>query len=294
VARRSDLPDWTDLQFFVELARRETLSATARVLGVTHATVSRHVASLEERLKQSVFERRSGRYVLTEQGEQMLRLAEEMEERALAIARAAAGVEQDVSGTVRITATDAFGAHCLMPHLHDLEQRHPGLQIELLSDQRNLSLARRDADIALRMGPPETLDIVRRKLCDNTYYFYASEHYLRAHEGRELSYIGYDEASVHLPEPNHFAEAASGKRIVFRTNSLNTRLAATRAGIGVALLPRYVAETDACLVRVDLGEAPLRRELWLLVHRELKDVPRVRAARKFLGDRIAAMTDRLG
>lgn len=272
---RTARPDWTDLRFLIELARQGSLSATARALGVTHATVARRIAALEEISGRPLFVRQNGRYMPTSVGAQIAALARGMEEPALAIARAFAGVVPAIAGPVRITSTDLVASHMATPVVAELQERHPGLEIELVSSNDNLSLARRDADIALRLGRPTSGDLFSRKLCDIELYLYATQRYLSETAAKNRRYIGYCVGPPVVPEVRELDRIAAPEAITFRTNSLNVRLAAVRAGVGMGLLPQMLAEPSDTLVRV-APQPIVARELWLLVHRDMRDVPRIR------------------
>lgn len=293
--KRTDLPDWSDLRFFVEAARTGSLSAAARSLGVTHATVSRRIIALEAVLGHALFERRLGRYTLTEQGERILSLAGEMEERALAIARvAAAGCLPAASGPVRITTTDAFGARFLTPQLHHLLDEHPGLEIEMVIDNRNLRLAWREADLAIRFGRSLSPEITAIKIADIAYYTYASAEYASSKRVETKRYLGYSAEVSSLPEAEYVAQKCNRHDVRLRTNSWHVRLAAVRAGLGLGLLPRFVGETEPLLVRFNADEVPLLRELWLMVHADLQSVPRVVACIDFITSLAERERNRLG
>ncbi|MBI3453059.1 MAG: LysR family transcriptional regulator [Rhodospirillales bacterium] len=288
VKKQSSGPDWSDLRVFVELVRQKSLSGAARALGVTHATIARRVARLESMLGQSIVDRRAGGYAPTAEGARIAVIAGEMEARALAIARRASGTGPAIAGTIRLTATEGFASVFLMPRLGAFAARYPGLDIEIIADIRNLSLARRDADLALRLGRPKSEEIVARKLADLGYGFYAAHAYLeRRAPSAALAggdrYIGYDAGTTDLPEARHLAAHAGDARAGLRSNSLLVQVAAARAGLGVALLPHFFAASAPELVRLDVrGAGDFRRELWLLIHRDLRRVPRVRAAVDFL------------
>lgn len=273
--KRTDAVDWADLQFLVALARHGGLSSAARALGVTHATVSRRIGALEQSLGQPLFVRQNGRYVPTSTGARVAAMAASMEEAALGIVRAVAGLQPEVAGPVRVTSTDLVASALVAPVISDLRQTHPALEVELVVSRENLSLARRDADIALRLGEPTQGDLFRRKLGDLAYFRYASRRYTEQYEPARYGYIGYCHTSPGLPEVLAFESLYDGAPVVLRTNNISTRHAAVRSGVGVALLPKLIAGEDGDLVQLD--EAPVVvRELWLIVHRDMRDVPRVR------------------
>ncbi|MFY0530248.1 LysR family transcriptional regulator [Archangium gephyra] len=268
--KRSGPLDWDDLRVFVALARAGSLSAAARELRVSHATVGRRIAALEESLGRTLFDRRADGYVLTAEGAGVLELAADMEERAQGILRRA-GQEAGLTGTVRLTAPEPFAERFLIPRLAALHRRHPGISLEVVSDPRSLSLAKREADLAVRIARPREGELVTRRLARLAYGVYA------APDGDTSAWIGLDDSLAHLPEAQWLARHAAGARLVLRANTLTGQLAAARAGFGKALLPRWFADEEGGLIALPPPAPPPLREAWLVVHPDLKDVPRVRA-----------------
>jgi DNA-binding transcriptional LysR family regulator len=254
----------------VALARAGSLSATARELRVSHATVGRRIAALEEALGRTLFDRRADGYVLTAEGAGVLELAAEMEERAQGILRRA-DQEAGLTGTVRLTAPEPMAERFLIPRLAALHRRHPGIALEVVSDPRSLSLAKREADLAVRLARPREGELVTRRLARLAYGVYV------APDGDTAAWVGLDESLAHLPEAQWLARHAAGARLVLRANTLTGQLAAARAGFGKALLPRWFADEQGGLIALPPPAPPPVREAWLVVHPDLKDVPRVRA-----------------
>jgi len=284
---RSARLDWEDLRVLVELARRGSLSATARMLGVTHVTVSRRIANLEADLGQSLFSRESGRYVLTEAGKRVLELASPMAEQAEAIVRAASGFHETISGLVRITATEAVGAYLLMPSLKAIRGRYPDVDLDLRITQQNLSLARSDAEIAVRLAGPESdSSLLGVKVADLQYHLYGARSYVDRRKPELFEYIGYAAEFANWPEAQALDGIAKGGRTAVRINHLGNRIEATRLGLGLALMPSLMAEPWPELVRVSRGPPLLTREIWVLVHQDLKDVPRIKACVELLVETI--------
>jgi DNA-binding transcriptional LysR family regulator len=280
--------DWEDIRYFVALARHVSLSGTARALRVNHATVARRVASLETKLGRSLFDRRADGYALTAEGKAVLDEAQAMDEAALSVLRRLdAGTE--LNGLVRLTAARVLAEGFIIERLGELHKRYPALDLELISDARVISLARRQADIALRLGSPKDSDLVGRRVAKITFGFYASPAYrAQLAKGQAPELIGYDEDSDFVFEAAWLAREFQRMRFVFRTNSQISQAAAARAGYGVALLPRYLAVNDPGLVKVSLGQRVPERDVWLLVRRDLAKVPRIRA----VADYLAAMFQR--
>lgn len=271
---RTEALDWEDLRHVLALARHGTLSATARALGVNHATVARRVASLEAVLGRVLFDRRADGYALTADGEALAEAARPMEEAALAaLSRLDHGA--GLSGMVRVTTTRALADCVVAPRLGALALAHPGIEIELVTGSRAFSLARREADVALRLGRPADSSLRGRKLAEVAHAFYATERW-RGHEPA-APLIGFDPDSHGVPEAAWLEKFAGRRRFALRSDSWTAQAAACAAGLGVALLPSYVAAVFPSLHRVDLGAAPPLAELWLLVRADLAAVPRVRA-----------------
>ncbi|HEV7368908.1 LysR family transcriptional regulator [Arenibaculum sp.] len=267
--------DWEDLRYFTELARSGTLSAAARALKVHHATVSRRLERLEAMLGASLFDRRAHGYVLTAEGEAVLGEALAMREAAETI-RSRRGDDAGIGGLVRLTATRTLADMWLVPRLEGLHRRHPALDLELLTDSRNMSLAWREADIALRLRRPGDGDLVARRVAVLGFGCYSSPQTAeRLRAGEEPAFVGYDDDPN--PEAAWLRGVVKGRRIAFRSNSQFSQLAAAQAGFGVAILPHYLAAGRPGLVPVRLDLQPPEREVWMLVRRDLSRTPRIRA-----------------
>lgn len=274
--RNCTIGDWTDLQFLVEVARRGTLSGAARALGVTHTTVARRMTSLEAEFGRPLMRRKNGRIEMTGTGREIVQIAKSMEEPAQRIARTKAGLNPDIAGPIRITATSAIGQFLIMPAVASMRVAYPLLEAELVLTPESLSLARREADVALRLGRPTRGELIARKLTNITYFRYASQHYLESRSSADHGFIGYLDPQDGSPEVHASKGLYGDDQVVMRTNDLLARVAAVRAGIGIGLLPRYTVRGDASLVALDRRPI-LVRELWLVTHRDMRNVPRVKA-----------------
>ncbi|HZT49895.1 MAG TPA: LysR family transcriptional regulator [Hyphomicrobiaceae bacterium] len=268
--------DWEDLRYFVALARHGTLSAAARALHVNHATVSRRLASLEATLGRSLFERRPEGLVLSALGRAVLDQALTMEEASFSVLRNLQ-LDTDVYGLVRITMTRALADGFVAERLGPLLAHHPSLDIEIITQSRNLSLARHEADLALRLGRPAKGELVARRLATLGFGFYASRTYRdRIEAGMTPVFVGFDAESEQVPEAAWANRRLSARRFALRSNSQAAQAAVAAGGHGVALLPHLIARNWPALVAVDLGEAPPSRELWLLMRPDTARIARVR------------------
>jgi DNA-binding transcriptional LysR family regulator len=280
--KRTAQLDWQDVRYFVALARHGTLSATARALRVNHATVARRVVSLETVVGRLLFERRADGYPLTPEGKAVLDEASAMEEAALSVLRRLDAGTQ-LSGLVRLTAGRMLAESFLIDRLREFRERYPAINVEFIDEARVVSLARREADIALRFGSPKDSELVARRVARLTFGLYASPAYRdRLDAGEPLAFIGFDEESDFVAEAAWLTREFGEERFVFRANTQAAQAAAARAGYGVALLPRYLAANDPGLAQVSLGERLPTRDVWLLLRRELTRVPRIRAMADYL------------
>ncbi|MFN4310764.1 MAG: LysR family transcriptional regulator [Ferrovibrio sp.] len=280
VQNRTDEIDWNDLRYALALARQGSLSAAARLLKVNHATVARRIAALEAGLGIVLFERRARGYRPTAQAIPVLQAAEQVEAPLLRLGRLAdAGRGQRIEGNVRITCTEGIASHCIAPQLVLLRQRWPGLRIEIVVEHRSLSLARREADIAIRWARPQSGELFASRLGDVPYRLYRNPY-----AAEPTAVAAFDESLADLPETQWLAKQKTLQPVI-RSNSMLPLLAAARAGACAVLLPEFIGQQFTDLA-AEPGRPPVSRELWLVLHRDLRKTPRVRAVADFLGTAI--------
>jgi DNA-binding transcriptional LysR family regulator len=275
--------DWNDLQYVLALARDGSYAAVARRLKVDSTTVGRRLRAVESVLGAKLFERDlEGRMFATDAGEIVIRRAEAIESEVCNLDEAVKGAEAAVSGLVRITAVPFLINRLLIPAIPDLVARHPALRIELIADPRNLSLARRDADIAVRLARPEGdigNRILSRKIRTIAYAAYGPANC--SDDPCTLPWLGYDESMNHLPQAKWVREAAErdGGLAVVSVNDAEAILHGVQAGLGRSLLPCGIADRIPGIVRLSMGNSsPLEREVWVLTHPDIRRHARVSAA----------------
>jgi DNA-binding transcriptional LysR family regulator len=281
--KRTARLDWEDVRYFVALARHGTLSATARALRVNHATVARRIASLEVLIGRTLFDRRATGYLLTSEGKAVLKEANAMDEAALSVLRRLDG-GTELSGLVRLAAGRVLAERFLIDRLRAFHERCPAIDLEVIGGSRVVSLAKREADVALRYGSPKDSELLARRVTTIAFGLYTSASYReKLNDGQSPVLIGFDQESDFIAEAKWLTRQFGNQRFSFRTNSQTTQAAAARAGYGVALLPRYIVAThEPELVEVFLGDRLPQRDVWLLVRRDLKNVPRVTALTDYL------------
>jgi DNA-binding transcriptional LysR family regulator len=264
--------EWSDLKIFLAVARGGTLGAAARDLGQTQPTMGRRIRALEEALGITLFQRTSEGFVLTDEGAAVLAHAERMEAEALGIARAASGQVGSLDGVLRVSSSDWFGAHVLTRAVAALGVRHPAVVVELITDARLLSLARREADLVFRITPFDEPDIAQRRLMTMPYAAY------RAVGSTVVDrLVTMDAAFGGMPDVAWLQQRLPEARIAFRSNSREAQGRACAQAVGIAVLPCPLGDAIPGIERIDLGEAPPERDVWLGYHRDLRHLPRLRA-----------------
>jgi DNA-binding transcriptional LysR family regulator len=248
------------------------LSAAARQLGVNQTTIARRIAAAQADLGARLFDRRDGILHPTKVGETTIARAERIEQEIGALEGAVAGSDHVAAGLVRLTAVPILVNRLLIPALLRLIAAHPKLRLELIAEPRNLNLTRREADLALRLARPESGNALARRIGRIDYAVFAPTGCAVA----TLPWITYEESLAHLPQARWIANAArDGALAVLQVNDAEAIVQAVRAGLGKSLLPCFLSRGTSGLRQI--GAPRLTRELWLLVHPELRHQARIAA-----------------
>ena len=271
--------EWSDVRIFLAVARAGTLGGAARSLRLSHPTVGRRLRALEDATGQTLFQRTADGFVLTEEGSAILTLAEQMEEGALAVERRLAGQEQNLRGALRIASADWFGAYVLPPIIADFLATYPGVDVEILTGTRLFSLAQRESDIAFRIVPFDTSDIVQRRLARLNYgvYIAADAPDPVFGDGAGFRLITHDTSTGQFPDIAWLIESFPNAVPVMRSNNRNVQARMCRQGVGIAVLPRAVGSQIHGLRLLELPSAPPSRDIWMGYHRDLRHLRRLRA-----------------
>ena len=288
--------DWSILRDFIAVAETGGLSQAARRLRVSQPTLSRRIAALEAQLKAQLFQRTPRGLSLTDAGEQVLAGARRVEEEALAIERQADAAQQTLTGTVRITVTEALGSLWLPKHLAAFHAKYPGVCVEVLVDNRTVNLVRREADIAIRLFRPDQPDLIARHAGELVMGLYGTKDYLARHgepksliELKNHLLVGFDETTgARNKAVKRLERCFMPDKIIHRSSSFIGQLSATRAGIGLGIHDCFLADPDPSLQRVLPDILDHRLEIWLVTHADMRRSARIRAVYDFLGTALAA------
>jgi len=275
------MADWEDIRHFLAVAQSGTLSGAARGLKVDHATVSRRLASLEAALDVRLVERMPRACRLTTIGRQVLERAIEMEAGAHGIARLAKAAHTPLVGRVTLSAPPVLVAHLLVEHLARFRAEYPDIRLSLSAQGQQVSLSRREADVAVRLVRPDEASSVTRKVGTIAFGLYAHRSYAHLGAPEKWQFIAFDESFADMPQQSWLLGIAGGRPVACELNHISEHLIAARAGVGVAGLPCFLGDPNPDLVRIDRGVASFTRDIWLLVHRDLRNSPAVRAVMDF-------------
>jgi DNA-binding transcriptional LysR family regulator len=274
--------NWTDLSYLVALARTGRLSLASERLKVDATTISRRIATLERALGARLFEREKGSFSLTAAGRRVALRAERAEFEIDEIKREVAGIDAKVSGLVRVTAPPWMVSHVMLPSLTKLQEKHNDLILELIAEARNVDVARRDADIAVRMSRPvKEQRAVARRLTTLDFAVYGPA----GANHRLLRWINFESNMAGLPQSAWMMETMRSEKIVqpaLLVNDSAIALHAVAAGIGKTVLPCVLGDRAPGVVRLSGRRPILSRDVWLMTHPELKNLSRIRVVQDWL------------
>jgi DNA-binding transcriptional LysR family regulator len=255
------------------------LGGAARALHLSHPTIGRRLRALEQSTGQVLFQRTADGLILTEEGNGIVALAEQMEEGALAMERRLAGQEQKLSGCLRISSADWFGAYVLPPIVGEFAKAYPRVEVEILTGTRLFSLAQREADIAFRIVPFDTSDVVQRRLTPLHYgaYIAADAPEPAYGDGAGFGLITHDTSTGQFPDIAWLMDSFPKARRIVSSNNRNVQGRMCRQGIGIAVLPQVVGNQTPGIRRLNLPVEPPKRDIWMGYHRDLKHLNRLRA-----------------
>jgi len=279
--------NWDDLRLVLVLAEAGTLSAAAMALRLSHPTLSKRLRALEDGLGVRLFDRLPSGLQPTEAGAEMLALARGMAGDIAALENRIAGRDRAESGVVRLTAPDAVSEYLLGQILAALGRALPRITVELIISNQPLSLAGRQADIALRVTDNPDPGLKGRRVGTVGMAVYARRE-LAELAAAARPWVGYDGALACVGPGQWVARHVPETAIRFRANTLLGAAQAVRAGMGLGVLPCFVGGGIPDLIRLDAPLPELEQGLWLLLHPDLAGVPRYRRVADALAAEIRA------
>lgn len=282
--------NWEDLRLVLAITRGRGLSGASRLLGCHHTTVLRRLNGLEHRSGALLFHRSALGYEPTKEGEELARLAEGIEEDVLAAYRKLAGNDLRLSGTIRCATSDYLAQTILPGLLKQFHRQYPEISVEICVSTAFASLTKRDADVALRATIDAPEELYNQCFTKIGFGVYASPLYLseigKGCEISQMNWIGEDDSLGHVSTYQWRLRDYSDVDVKLKFDSLLGKYNAVCAGIGIAILPHFMAKTpgvpDTPLVArpplVCIGEkSDWELGLWMLTHKDLRHVHRIRA-----------------
>ncbi len=292
--------DWDDLRFFLALTRHGSLSATAKVLHVAQSTVGRRLASLETSLGVRLLNRTPDGYVATLAGDGVRHRAEKLEEEALSLERDVGGRDTRMAGLVRVTCAETIATHILAPCFATLHQQHPDIMLELIPSPRELSLAMREADISVRLRHPDQHDLVVRRIGRLGFGLYGCPEYLARHPNMNFEegcfgqqIITQSEDIQDASQTSWLTDMAPNARVTMQTSSHEAAVLAAVHGGGLACLACFRADHEPGLIRVDVPSAVPDAGIWLVVHQDNRQMPRIRVVLNHITDCVRSRMEQL-
>lgn len=294
--------DLNAVRDFLAVARAGSLNRAALALGVNATTVGRRIDALENALGVHLFQRSQAGYMLTDEGRDLIERAEQLEEAALAFERGADRSDY-ARGRVRLATAENLANFILLPALPTLREQHPELTVEIVTDIRVSNLHRQEADLALRLVRPTQGNVTIKRIGTQQYGLYGSIGYLASRADRMIGQnegrlggdqlIAWSETYGDLPAAQWIEQTLEGREPIVVMTSLYGQLSAAREGLGLAVLPCFLAATEPSLQHVPSTADAISQELWLAIHTDLAASTRVRAVAEFVEEAVAANADKL-
>lgn len=289
---------WNDFEVVLAIATAGSLSGASRALGVSHATVFRRLGDIEQRLGVSLFERSRTGYRPTLAGEELASTARIMDEAALDAERKVAGRDLEPSGEIWTTTTDSLLMGLLSPLLTQFQHTYPGIVLDVAVSNQLFNLTRREADVAIRPSnaPPENLIGRPLTAIGQAVYGHRSLNLTPGASIKALASQPWIGAGSRLQDSaldQWMDKHALKTACVYRVDTLVNILSAVRSGMGLAVLPCYLADEDPDIIQLTDPIPELEYGLWFLMHPDLRGVVRIHAFMDFLTEVVRAQKQRL-
>ena len=283
--------DWDEVRTAYQVARKGTVSGAAQALGVHHATVIRHVDSLEAKLGAKLFQRHARGYTPTEAGQDLLKVAQSTDDQLSQLANRIKGRGDAVTGELIVTSL-AVLAPLLSPALAAFREEHPELTVKFLTDERLFRLEYGEAHVAIRAGnPPDQPDNVVQKFYLQDFALYASKAYIAKH-GRPESledvgdhvFIGSAEETPRAPFFAWMRSHIPERNVGYQINQITAARPAVVAGLGIGFSTTWMEAEEEGVEMVFAPRPEWNSQLWLVTHVDLHRTAKVQTFVRFLKD----------
>lgn len=269
--------NWDDLRLFLAVARSGSISGAAKQLGVQHSTVSRRIRQFEEQLGTRLLERKTGRYELTQAGENVKEASGRIEREVLGVDGALLGKDTQQVGPLKVAALNNMASSVLMPMFASFNRERPQVELHIIVSNIDASLSQREADVAIRLTNTPTDTLIGKRIVTVASCIYGSRSYLEQlrEQGGEPKWIGVECCGFHKT----WTKQTYGGPHNFYSDDTQLTHAAIQEGLGVSILPCFMGDTDPQLERYSDPDPAFNLGLWVLLHPDLKRTARVLAFR---------------
>ena len=290
--------DWDKLKIFHTVAEASSFTKASTILNLSQSAISRQIQSLENELKVKLFERHARGLVLTENGEYLFKSAHEVISKLKDVESNLSGQKDKLDGKLTVTTVVSYGTTWLTPRIKEFMDLHPGMDVELIFDDKELDLSTRQADVGIWMRRPKQLNYIQKKFVDFNYHIYGSNSYLEKNgypktvkDLNNHKFITYGRGA---PSPVYNpdwvlklgAKDEKKRKSIMKVNSVYGLLLAVQSGVGLAALPDYIVYNVPNLSKVLPNESGKPTETHFVYPSSLKNVARLTAFRNFIFSKV--------
>lgn len=289
--------NWDDIKVLLALSRRGSARGAAQALKVSKSTVTRRLDDLEHRMQVRLFDRTPDGYQLTATGEELLPTAEHVEELLNSAERRVSGQDQNLQGLIRLTTPNVSGMGFLMNRLSAFAQEYPDIEIELMPGSEALDLARREADIAVRVmpagvKPPDYL--IGRYLSPVSASTYVHEELLSSVNPADVSHLSWIGKNPEGQREDWLdATDYPDRPVRHAISNLGLLLSAVQAKMGMAFMPCFSTFEEQSVVRVPGATVVHHSDMWVLTHKDLRLSARLRVLRELIAEEFGKLQHQL-
>ena len=290
--------DWDKLKIFHTVAEAGSFTKASTILNLSQSAISRQIQSLEKDLKIHLFERHARGLVLTNNGEYLYKTAHEVISKLKDVEATLGEDKDEINGKLVVTTVVSFGTTWLTPRIKEFMDLHPGIEIELIFDDKELDLFTRQADVAIRMRRPKQLNLIQKKFVDFNYHIYGSNKYLEKNgypkNLRDLDKHKFITYGKGAPSPVYNPDwvlkvgtkEVKKRKSLMKVNSVYGLLLAVQSGVGLAALPDYITYNINGISKVLPEVTGKPTETHFVYPASLKNNVRLIAFRNFLFSKV--------
>ena len=290
--------NWDDLRIFLGLSRNGKISIAAKNLNIDPTTLIRRVKRLEESLNCNLFELTTKGYLLTEHGQRLVRYIERAEHFILDAKNDLTNERQELSGTIRVSASEGFGSWFLAPALPEFKKLYPAICIELVASSGFLNINKREADIAILLEKPTKGLLYTKRLTDYRLNLYMHRDLIDEYgvptsieQLRPFNLVSYVPDLIYAPQLNFIEESLLSPLHALKSTSINAQFQMLRHKAGVGILPHFIAQNAEELCPIMQDKIDITRTFWLATHRDVRHLARINVFLQWLNEVVSNNAD---